>query len=138
MKINIKRKDNHFNMEAKNEEGQSFVMDASEDIGGENKGMRPMQVLLSSLGGCSAIDVLLILKKQKQIIDSFEVEIIGDREKIAEYSLFRNIVLHFKLKGNLDLVKVQRAVELSLEKYCSVAKTLEPTARITYKITLTA
>lgn len=136
MKINIKRLGENFNLQAINEEGHSFLMDASPDIGGENKGMRPMQVLLSSLGGCSAIDVILILQKQKQTIESFEVELTGDREKIGDYSLFREIVLHFKLKGKIELEKVERAVQLSLEKYCSVAKTLEPTAHITYKITL--
>jgi len=136
MKINIKRLGENFNLQATNEEGYSFLMDASPDIGGENKGMRPMQSLLSSLGGCSAIDVILILQKQKQAIESFEVELTGDREKIGDYSLFREIVLHFKLKGKIELEKVERAVQLSLEKYCSVAKTLEPTAHITYKITL--
>jgi putative redox protein len=137
MKINIKRSGDNFKMQATNEEGESFLMDASPDIGGEGFGMRPMQVLLSSLGGCSSVDVILILKKQKQVITSFEVELTGDREKIGDYSLFRNIVLHFKLKGKLEKEKVQRAIELSLEKYCSVAKTLEPTATITYKLSLT-
>lgn len=136
MKINIKRLGENFKMEATNEEGQSFFMDASEDIGGEKKGMRPMQVLLSSLGGCSAIDVILILKKQKQIIDDFEVELIGNREQKGDYSLFTDITLHFKITGKIDLQKIERAVELSMEKYCSVAKTLQPTARITHKITL--
>lgn len=136
MKINIKRLGENFNLEATNEDGRSFLMDASEDIGGENKGLRPMQVLLSSLGGCSAIDVILILKKQKQVIEDFEIELTGGRETKGDYSLFTDITLHFKLKGNLELSKVERAVELSLEKYCSVAKTLEPTARITHKITL--
>ncbi|PBQ30279.1 disulfide bond formation regulator [Sphingobacteriaceae bacterium] len=136
MKINIKRIGENFNLQATSEEGHAFIMDASQDIGGENTGMRPMQVLLSSLGGCSAIDVILILKKQKQEVDSFEVELTGDREKIEDYSLFKNIILHFKIKGKLEFEKVERAVKLSLEKYCSVAKTLEPTANITYKITL--
>lgn len=136
MKINIKRLGENFNLEATNEDGKSLLMDASEDIGGENKGMRPMQVLLSSLGGCSAIDVILILKKQKQIIEDFEIELLGNRESKGDYSLFTDITLHFKLKGKIDLEKIERAVELSMEKYCSVAKTLEPTARITHKITL--
>lgn len=136
MKINIKRIDNDFKMEAVNEEGASLLMDGAKDIGGHGEGMRPMQLLLSALGGCSAIDIILILKKQKQTIDSFEIEVDGDREKTGDVSLFRNIVLHFKFKGNVDQDKAERAVQLSVDKYCSVAKTLEPTAKITYKVTV--
>lgn len=123
-------------MEASNEDGNTIHMDSSPDIGGEGKGMRPMQLLLAAVGGCSAIDVILILKKQKQIIESFEVEVDGEREKIEDYSLFRDICLHFKLKGKVDPDKAERAVKLSIEKYCSVSKTLEPTAHITYKVTV--
>lgn len=136
MKINIKRLNDNFHMEASNEDGNVLHMDGSPDIGGEGKGMRPMQLLLAAVGGCSAIDVILILKKQKQIIESFEVEVEGEREKIEDYSLFRDICLKFKIKGNVDLEKAERAVKLSMEKYCSVSKTLEPTAKISYKVTL--
>ncbi|MEO6301807.1 MAG: OsmC family protein [Bacteroidia bacterium] len=136
MKINIKRIDDDFKMEAVNEEGNTLLMDGALDIGGHGQGMRPMQLLLSALGGCSAIDVILILKKQKQEITSFEIEVDGDREKIADYSLFSDIILHFKIKGKVDKDKAERAVKLSVEKYCSVSKTLEPTAKITYKVTV--
>lgn len=136
MKINIKRIDDDFNMEASNEDGNTLLMDGSTEIGGHGKGMRPMQLLLTAVGGCSAIDVILILKKQKQVIESFEVEVEGEREKIEDYSLFRDIVLHFKIKGQVDYEKAERAIKLSLDKYCSVSKTLEPTAKITYKLTI--
>jgi putative redox protein len=136
MKINIKRLDEDFHMEASNEDGNVIQMDGSPDIGGHGKGMRPMQMLLAAVGGCSAIDVILILKKQKQIIESFEVEVEGEREKIEEYSLFRDICLHFKLRGKIDKEKAERAVQLSIEKYCSVSKTLEPTAKIIYKVSV--
>jgi putative redox protein len=136
MKINLKRLNDHFNLEATNEEGNSILIDGSPDIGGHGKGMRPMQLLLAAVGGCSAIDVILILKKQKQIIESFEIEVDGERENIEDYSLFREIVLHFKIKGQVDLKKAEKAVQLSIEKYCSVSKTLEPTANITYKVTV--
>ena len=123
-------------MEASNEEGNTLQMDSAPDIGGEGKGMRPRQMLLAALGGCSAIDVLLILRKQKQDILDFNVEVDGESEKVQDYSLFRDITLHFKIKGSIDYDKVERAVKLSIEKYCSVSKTLEPTAKINYKITL--
>lgn len=136
MKIEIKRLDDSFHLGAKNEEGNTLWMDASPEIGGHGKGMRPMQLLLSAVGGCSAIDVISILKKQKQEIESFAVEVEGEREKILGYSLFRNIVLHFKLKGKIDREKAEKAIQLSLEKYCSVSKTLEPTAKISYRLTV--
>jgi putative redox protein len=136
MKINIKRLNDKFHMEASNEDGNTIQMDSAPDIGGEGKGMRPRQMLLAALGGCSAIDVLLILRKQKQDILDFNVEVDGESEKVQDYSLFRNITLHFKIKGSIDYDKVERAVKLSIEKYCSVSKTLEPTAKINYKITL--
>lgn len=123
-------------MEASNEDGNSIQMDSSPEIGGEGKGMRPRQLLLAAVGGCSAIDVILILKKQKQEITDFDVEVEGESEKVEHYSLFRDITLHFKIKGNVDLDKAERAVKLSIDKYCSVSKTLEPTAKINYKITI--
>jgi putative redox protein len=132
MKIEIKRINNAVNLEAVNEEGVKVVMDGSPAIGGENLGMRPMQLLLTSLGGCSSMDVLSILKKMQQEVTSYEVVMNGEREPNVEPSLFRTIHVQFKLKGkNLDAGKVQRAIELSMTKYCSVAKTLEPTCKIT-------
>ena len=136
MKISIKKTSGEFFMEDVNESGNKITMDASKEAGGNESAFRPMQLLLSAIGGCSAIDIILILKKQKQIIDDFEIEVEGHREKIEDYSLFKTISLHFKIKGKVDKEKADRAVQLSIEKYCSVAKTLEPTATITYKVSV--
>ena len=138
MRINLKRVDTDFNFEAVNEEGNSILIDGAPAIGGHNLGMRPMQLLLVAIGGCSAIDIISILRKQKQKVESFEIEVDGDRDPVGieGYSLFKTIVVHFIIKGNIDKDKAERAVKLSMEKYCSVTKTLEPTANITYKITL--
>lgn len=136
MKISIKRTDDDFAMEAKNEEGNVIHMDGPPQLGGHNSGFRPTQLLLAAVGGCSAIDIVMILKKQKQKIDSFEIEVGGEKEKVEEYSLFREITIHYKLKGEIDLEKAERAVQLSIEKYCSVSKTLEPTAKINYKVSV--
>ena len=136
MKVIIYRTDNDFAMEAKNEDGNLITMDGPPHLGGHNSGFRPTQLLLAAVGGCSAIDVLMILKKQKQKINSLEIEVDGEKEKVEEYSLFRNITIHFKLKGEIELEKAERAVQLSIEKYCSVSKTLEPTAKINYKVTV--
>ena len=136
MKITIKRTDDDFAMEAKNEDGNIITMDGPPNLGGHNSGFRPTQLLLAAVGGCSAIDVVMILKKQKQRIDSFEIEVDGEKEKVEDYSLFKDITIHFKLKGEIELEKAERAVQLSIEKYCSVSKTLEPTAKISYKVSV--
>jgi len=132
MKIEIKRLNDGFNLEAENEGGNTIRFDAAPDIGGTNMGMRPMQVLLSALGACSTIDVISILKKQRQPLKDINIRVTGEREKDAVPSLFVEAHLHFRLFGDLDSEKVATAVSLSVEKYCSVAKTMAHKARITH------
>lgn len=132
IKIEINRLNDSFHMEARNEQGNSVHIDASPDIGGTNQGMRPMQLLLAALGGCSSIDVINILKKQRQDLKDIKVTVTGEREKDAVPSLYTEAHAHFKLYGDLDQDKAGKAVSMAVEKYCSVAKTLEKTANITY------
>lgn len=134
IKIELNRLNDAYHMEAVNEQGNTIHMDASPDIGGTNQGMRPMQLLLAAMGGCSSIDVVSILKKQRQDLRDIKVSITGEREKDATPSLYTDVHAHFRLYGNLDRDKAEKAVSLSVDKYCSVAKTLEKTARITYSI----
>jgi len=137
MKMHLKRIDDAFNFEATAEDGNTVLMDGSKAIGGNEKGIRPMQMLIAAIGGCSAIDIVMILKKQKQEISSFEMEINGERESSKEPSLWQDIHIDFILKGNIDAEKAQRAIELSMDKYCSVSKTLEAAgAKITYSLKL--
>ncbi|WP_343307676.1 OsmC family protein [Chitinophaga niabensis] len=124
MKIALKRIDDGFNMEAVDEQGHKVLMDSSIENGGKNNGIRPMQMLIMGLGGCSAIDVVMILKKQRQEITDFHIEIEADREKGKEPSLWEKAHIVFHLSGNIDADKAARAVELSMTKYCSVAETL--------------
>jgi putative redox protein len=124
MLIELKRVDDDFSFEAADAFGHTVRMDAGPDSGGHNAGVRPMQMLLMGIGGCSGIDIVSILRKQKQRIDDFSIEIDGNREAGKEPSLWKNVSIKFKLKGDIDPGKAQRAVELSMEKYCSVAATL--------------
>lgn len=124
MKIALQRIDDGFNMEAVDEQGHKVLMDSSVENGGKNNGVRPMQMLIMGLGGCSAIDVVMILKKQRQEITDFRIEIEAEREKGKEPSLWEKAHIVFHLKGNIDADKAARAVELSMNKYCSVAETL--------------
>ena len=119
-------------MEAVNEQGNTLHMDASPDIGGTNSGMRPMQLLLAAFGGCSAIDLISILKKQRQDLKDLKIAVTGERETGVVPALYTEVHAHLKLYGELDPEKVEKAVSLSVEKYCSVAKTLEKTAKVTY------
>lgn len=131
IKVQIKNI-NDFHFEGTDANGKTVNMDAPVNgIGGEN-GIRPMQMLLMGLGGCSGIDVVSILKKQKQEFSDFSINIEAEREKDKEPALFTKIHAHFIFTGDLDPTKVERAVDLSITKYCSVARTLEKTAEITY------
>ncbi len=132
MRITLERMNKAVHMKATNEEGAVIQVDGAVSVGGENKGFRPMQLLLAGLGSCSSIDIISILKKQKQPIEDLTVWVDGEREKDKVPSLFKNIHVHFLLRGNLDEKKVKRAVDLSMKTYCSVTKTLEKTAKITY------
>lgn len=131
VKIEIERINDAFHMRAKNESGATLDMDATPDLGGQNLGMRPMQVLLTSLGGCSGIDVISILKKQRQPLEDIRISLTGEREAGVEPSIYREIHVHYKFFGDIDAEKAGKAISLSLEKYCSVARTLQPTAKIT-------
>jgi putative redox protein len=122
-------------MEAKNPDGNSILIDASPEIGGKQKGVRPTELLLMGVAGCSGIDILSILEKQKQSVSDFQVLVDGAKEKFGTYSLFTDIQIVYKLQGDpLDPSKVRNAIELSLGKYCSVSKTMEKTAKIGYKL----
>jgi putative redox protein len=124
-KIELSRVKGDFGFEATDENGHTVKMDSSPESGGENFGVRPMQMLLMGLGGCSAIDVISILKKQRQDVKDYKMIINGDREKGVEPSLWKDISIEFHLYGNIDRDKAMRAAELSIGKYCSVSATLE-------------
>ncbi|WP_299820290.1 OsmC family protein [uncultured Pontibacter sp.] len=136
MEVNLTRLDQDFHFAATGTSGVAVHMDGAPEIGGHNQGARPMEMLLMGLGGCSAIDLIQILKKQRQQIGSIDIKVTADREKVAEHTEFRNINIHFKLGGNLDEEKVHKAIKLSLEKYCSVAMALYKTSSIDYTLEL--
>ncbi len=136
MEVNLTRLDQDYHFVATGTSGVEMHMDGSPEIGGHNAGARPMEMLLMGLGGCSAIDVIQILKKQRQQIDSFDIKVTADREKVDEHTEFRNINVHFKLGGPLDESKVHKAIKLSLEKYCSVAMVIYKSSDISYTLEL--
>tara|TARA_R110000868_G_scaffold383578_7_gene650663 strand:- start:15669 stop:16103 length:435 start_codon:yes stop_codon:yes gene_type:complete len=131
MQIQFQRLNDGVHLKALNEEGHEVHLDGSEKIGGQNLGFRPMQMLLVALGSCASMDVLSILTKQRQIIETYSVFVNGEREQDKVPSLFKDIHVRFELTGDLDGKKVRRAIDLSMGAYCSVTKTLEKSANIT-------
>ena len=132
MKITLNRINDDYLFECKNEDGNSILLDNTSQPGA--KGVSPMQSVLMAVAGCSGIDVVSILKKQRQEITSFSAEVEGERVQIDEAKPFKTIVVKFFLEGTIDLKKANKAAQLSFEKYCSVSKTLEPNVEIQYEI----
>ena len=131
MKVKVRWLDG-VSFEGENESKHSFVMDGPSELGGKNKGMRPMEALLISMGGCTSFDVVTILTKSRQIVESCEAIIEAERvDKIPK--VFKLIHIHFVFKGkNLDPNIVERAIKLSAEKYCSASIMLGQSVNITH------
>jgi len=137
VKVDVNWLGEGFHFEAGNEEGGKIRIDGNLTVGGLEGGISPMQMLLAGAAGCSAIDVISILKKQRQELTNLSVDVTGDRVKLdAGYSEYKTIHMHFTLSGNLDEKKVARALELSITKYCSVSKALEKGSDIRYDFTI--
>ena len=136
-KIELSRVFGDFGFEASDENGHVVKMDSSDASGGQNFGARPMQLLLMGLAGCSAIDVITILKKQRQKIEDYKMIVNGERETGKEPSLWKSVTIEFHLYGEIDEDKAIKAAELSINKYCSVAATLNAAgAKIDWSVTV--
>lgn len=131
MKARVKWLD-HMSFVGESGSGHSVVMDGAPEAGGRNLGVRPMEMLLLGLGGCSSFDVVMILQKSRQAITDCEVLLEAERAS-EDPKVFTRIHMHFMVKGhNLSADKVERAVKLSAEKYCSASMMLGKTAEITH------
>ena len=118
--------------EATSSSGHKVMMDASVEVGGEDRGTRPMEMVLMGLGGCSGIDVMMMLEKGKQDVTGCDIEITAERAD-AVPAVFTKIHVVFKVTGReLNEKRVKRAVELSAEKYCSVSIMLQATVEVTH------
>jgi len=112
--------------------GHAIVMDGPPETGGKNTGLRPMELLLLGIGSCSGMDVISILKKKKQSVSGLEINVQGQKAKQYPQK-FVGIDIEFVIRGkNISEEAVKRAIELSMDKYCSVKATLEGSAKIDY------
>jgi len=119
-------------MVGKSDSGHAVVMDGPPEIGGENLGVRPMEMLLLGMTGCTVIDVISTLKKMREDVVDCQTQVSADRSE--EYpKVFTNIHVHFVLRGKqLNPLKVDKAIKLSAEKYCSASIMIGKTAIITH------
>lgn len=134
MKIHLKRLNNNYHFETTNERGDVVHLDNKSEP--SPQGASPMELLLMGIAGCSSIDIVMILKKQQLEMTNLEMNVEGFRVDGAVPNVFKRIHLEIIIDGEIPENKAQRAVDLSLEKYCSVAKMLEKTAEITSEIIL--
>ncbi|VDH05011.1 OsmC family protein [Bergeyella zoohelcum] len=130
MKITLNRLNDEFLFECKNSAGNTILLDNTRQE--DAQGVSPMESVLMAVAGCSGIDIVMILKKQRQIITSFKAEVEGERVEVEDAKPFKSIRVVFFLEGEIDTKKALKAVQLSFEKYCSVSKTLEPNVTVTY------
>jgi len=121
---------------AQSDSGHALVIDGPPELGGHNIGPRPMELLLMGMGGCTAIDVVNILRKARQELRGCELQIDAERAD-SDPKVFTTIQIHFILTGkNLGIKHVERAIHLSAEKYCSASIMLGKTAQITHTFEL--
>lgn len=124
-----------FTFTATDATSQQFSIDIPVDQGGNGNGVRPMQTVLAALGGCSGVDIVSILKKQRETFSSLKIEVDGERETGKEPALWKSAHVRYLLTGDVHPDKAYRAASLSIEKYCSVAETLRRAgAEITWDI----
>lgn len=132
MNLHLERINEDIQFRAENESGYDFTVASNE----EQEGVSPMEMVALGLGGCSSIDILSILEKQRQEVDTYDVEVEAERATDETPAVFTSIYVHYTIEGDVAPEKVRRAIELSLDKYCSVSKMLEATATISYDFTV--
>ena len=132
MKIYLTRVNQAVRFEATNERGHRVTIEGSHNIGGEDLAPSPTEYLRMSQAGCTAIDVVELLRKMRQKLDHIEVETEGHRATDQVPKVFTDIHLHYKLYGDIHPLKAEKAISMSIEKYCTVSKMINQVAKITH------
>jgi putative redox protein len=137
MKITLQRTNQAVKFIGKNAAGNQVEVEGSPEIGGTGEAMRPMEMLLVSLASCSSMDVVSILKKKRQPLDDLRVEVEAERASDRVPAVFTKIHLRFFLKGaGLQAKSVEQAIQLAVEKYCSVGEMLRRSAAISWSFAI--
>lgn len=135
MKITLERMNQAVHFRATSAEGHTVDIDGGPTSDGEDQGARPMQLVLMAAGGCSSIDIHLILKKMRQSVDDLKIEVEGERVDTIP-GVFKKITFHYHFKGDLNKEKVRKSIDMSLDKYCSVVKMLDHNVEIAYHFSI--
>ena len=136
MIVSLERINKDYLFQVSNSDGKSVLLDNKSKSFGEIQGISPMELLLMGIAGCSSIDIIAILDKQKINPISLKMDVKGHRHENQVPALFYQIDINIYLEGRFSPEKAKRAAKLSFEKYCSVSKTLESTAKINHKVYL--
>lgn len=136
MKLQVKQIGHQAYFEGTTESGHQMRLHSTLSDDEDKKAASPMESLLMSVAGCSSVDVVMILEKMKQPLRNLSIDVHGERVEIDDAKPFRNIQLHFQLKGDLDEKKATRAVQLSVEKYCSVIESLHPDCEVDWEVSI--
>lgn len=136
MRVSLNRVNQDYLFEVTNDNGHKVLLDNKSKKEGKVEGVSPMELLLMALAGCSSIDIIEILNKQKINPKDVKMDVEGDRIPGLVPSLFNKIKVNVRLEGEISPDKAKRAVSLSFNKYCSVAKTLEYSTPIKYSVFL--
>ena len=134
MTVRLSRVNDAVHLCARSEDGVEAHIDGSPAIGGTSAGLRPMEALLAALGSCAAMDMITILQKQRAGLTHFEVVVEGERHQVGKSTPFSSIRLTFVLNAGIDHAKAERAAQLSVHEYCSVADSLRPGVDIAYQL----
>lgn len=118
---------------AKGNSEHSIILDTKKEFGGENSAPSPMEYILFGLGGCTGMDVVSILKKMNYKIEEFYIDIEAERRD-EHPKIYKNIKITYNIKGNIPFEKIEHAVKLSQDKYCSVSAMLSKSTNIIYEI----
>ena len=136
MNVSLERINKDYLFQVSNSDGKSVLLDNKSKSIGEIQGISPMELLLMGIAGCSSIDIIAILDKQKINPISLKMDVKGHRHENQVPALFYQIDINIYREGSLSPEKAKRAARLSFEKYCSVSRTLESTAKINHKVYL--
>ncbi|MEO5905778.1 MAG: OsmC family protein [Saprospiraceae bacterium] len=132
MKITLRRVNDAVRFEARNERGHTVLIEGGRNAGGEDLAPSPTEYLMISQAACTAVDVVELLRKMRQPLEHLEIEVEGKRAEDQIPKIFTGIHLHYKVYGDVKESKVEKAIKLSIEKYCTVSKMIDHIAKIIY------
>ncbi len=132
MKITLKRVNDAVRFEASNDRGHSVIVEGGHSAGGLDEAPYPTELFLMSQAACTAVDIVELLKKMRQPLIHLEIEAEGHRAQDQIPRIFTGIHLHYKIYGQVAEGKAEKAISMSIEKYCTISKMIDQVAKITY------